>query len=115
MTVTRSAQRHTWKLAEELREGYGTEEVLLGVQKKALREALMHRDSRFAFVLLWVLIEPESLHKRTPSFLEWSTPRLEMEVDHAGIFRDLPSGDVYYEGGETKAACTGIRILSINS
>jgi hypothetical protein len=41
-------------------------------------------------------------------FEDWSFPRIEIELDHSGIFRVLPSGDIFYEGGETKESYTGI-------
>jgi len=55
-----------------------------------------------AFVLLWVFIDPTSLNTRDGEFRKWSKPRLEVEIDHQGHFRNPSLGEVYYEGGETK-------------
>jgi hypothetical protein len=81
------------------------------LQLNALLNSLSFQHSKMGFVLLWVLIDPTSLDTRNGEFRKWSRPRLGVEIDHQGEFRNLPNGDVYYEGGETKSAHTGMHIL----
>lgn len=69
----------------------------------------MYKDTRMAFVLLWILLEEDRLQKRGLRFTDWNIPCLGLEIDHSGRFRLLPTGEVYYEGGETKSAPTGRR------
>ena len=64
-----------------------------------------------SFVFLWSLLEPERFGKQDGDFSKWSIPCLEMEVDHVGLFRVLSSGEIYYEGGETKGSHTGTHTL----
>jgi len=89
---------------------FGTEQNLRRVQLNGLWNQLQHQHSKMAFVLLWVFIDPTSLDNRNGDFPEWTTPRLEIEIDQ-GQFRNLSSGEVYYEGGETKSGSTGMHIL----
>ena len=78
-------------------------------------EKLTYKDSKVAFVLLWVTLEPSSVTKMDGKFEDWSFPRFEIELDHSGIFRVLPSGAIFYEGGETKGSYTGISTSSVSS
>ena len=75
----------------------------------------MYKDSRVAFVLLWGTLEPSSVTKMDGNFEDWSFPHIEIELDHSGIFRVLPSGEIFYEGGETKGSYTGINTSSVSS
>ena len=94
---------------------YKSPQQLAQKQKASLAEKLMYKDSRVAFVLLWVTLEPLSATKMDGSFEDWSFPHIEIELDHSGIFRVLPSGEIFYEGGETKGLYTGISTSSVSS
>jgi len=101
-------QREEWNA---LRISGGSDELIRRRQKAALLERLLYRDNRMAFVLLWSLLEPERFDRQTGAFHQWSIPCLEMEVDHVGMFRFLSSGEIFYEGGETKGSNTGTQIF----
>lgn len=77
------------------------------LQRMGLLERLLCRDNRMSLVLLWSLLEPTRFAKQSGPFNKWSIPCLEMEVDHVGMFRTLASGEIYYEGGESKGSHTG--------
>jgi hypothetical protein len=89
----------------------GTEKNLRRVRLSGLWNQLQHQHSKMAFALLWVFIDPTSLDNRNGDFPEWTRPRLQIEIDHQGQFRNVSSGEVYYEGGETKSGHTGMYIL----
>lgn len=107
-----SDQRREWKLAKEAEEQasfFGTDDILKKVQTNRLSEQIMHRDQQVGFILLWAILEPAGLQSITGSFDKFSIPCMEIEIDHAGCFKNLPNGEVMYEGGETKASATDMQ------
>ena len=61
------------------------------------------------------MLEPSSATRMSGEFKEWSFPCIEMELDHQGCFRVLPSGEIFYEGGERKASYTGMSTASVSN
>ena len=112
LTAALNIQRREWNFAEQNLSQYESLDVRK-VQKSSLIEKLMYKDTKMAFVLLWVLLEGERLQKRGSKFTDWSIPCLEIELDHSGGFRPLPTGEVYYEGAETKSAHTGTHTYAL--
>ena len=107
--------RKKWKLAATDGAYYKTPERLALPQRASLVEKLMFKDTHLSFVLLWVLLEPSSVTRMTGKFEEWSFPCIEAELDHQGLFRVLPTGEIFYKGGETKGSYTGMSTFSVTS
>jgi hypothetical protein len=97
-------QRKAWDALSKSCSSIQNDETIKHLQKTALLDRLLYRDNRMAFVLLWSLLEPSRFDKQSGKFNSWGIPCLEMEVDHVGIFRLLSSGEIYYEGGETRVS-----------
>src|SRR5579859_7945070 len=80
-------------------------------EKNPSRKTSLQRQS----LIIWVMLEPSSLTRMSGEFEEWSFPCIAMELDHQGCFRVLPSGEIFYEGGETKASYTGMSTASVSN
>jgi hypothetical protein len=76
--------------------------------RRGIVRRLRHHDSRFAFALLWIRLDPEA-HKpkldEDPPKLPW--PQINLEFDFAGGFSETAQGWVY-NGAEAKfsSSCT---------